>query len=751
MFNQPEGAEQDNILHNPPNKGSIYNVIHSLYSDAADRSWEVFHYFVHVHMWDGFVYLFLLVWDSEPNDSHLDNEFTLIEGHLSNLHNSEASSKDKSVATDEIIKQFKEYRNTKNEDLRNEVMSKVYYHLFNQSIYGERLTNLIALLKSMSYLQKQALRHIFISRIYGYSKFAEYLSREWKNKPIGEARENEQLLTKENQTHIIETGLKQILNLGNQNDVAAKFRQEILDRLESSQNEKTYADALKVEKNTNKLEETINNSFNKNSEIVKPVSDSTEFSKTEKPAYKKIEILDNIEIKKKKESPEFVNYENLTKKKEVENETINKDDKENNIETNKDDKGDDNIDKIETNKDNKDNIENNKVDKDGNNIETNKYNKEDNIEVNASENPSKEKIRIDQKNSRHRDSSYKRSSINVERLQQEIEVLRQEVAKHQAASINVEKLQQEIETLRQEAAKHQAALGGIINVGWRDDDSNNSMQLTKDIEKLQKDLADFTRVKRGGIKINNDAVRTLLQNLKCKTLVEHKTNVKLVLSAALQQKLIKITLNTADDYFKRVLNGHPDKVDLIADEKLEAAIFSKTNQLIELTERFTKVNTGTDAHTLLLPIKIRQHIYAALGQRSFTENHPFIKNLLETNLNGMNKYRTIDDEEKNKKITSEAAIIIRQILHLFYFRLQTQEPKPSIKFYESGDEFDHSVMESVGQIKNDDDDGNEDLEVEICSFPAIALLDNLDEEERRVFTKAQVIVRQKKSVKSKTT
>ncbi|PKC15669.1 hypothetical protein RhiirA5_394867 [Rhizophagus irregularis] len=731
MLDQPgEGylGEQNNFLYNPSNNNLIYNAV-------VDKSWEIFLYIGRIHMWDGFVYLFLLVWNSEPDNSLLDSELSLIEGHLLNLHTFGATSKDKGVATDEIIKQYKECRNTNNEALRNEVMGKVYHHLSHQSIYGQPLMNIILLLNSMNYLQKQVLRHVFISRIYGYSKFAEYLSKVWMNKPTDVTKENDQLLTKENQTQIIETGLRQFLNLSNQN-------------------EKSYAESVRIENNIiNKQEETTRKSLideisDKNSEIVKPAPDSTEFVKTkEEPVGKKMEIMDNVEIKKKEE-PEFVNDENLTKKKEVENEAINKDDKENNFETNKGDKDDN----IKTNKDDKDdnnddNIET-KDDKEVN-IEINKDDKEDNIESNKDdenkeENTSKEKIRIDKKSnksSQNRNSSYKLDSIKVEKLQQEIEAL-QENKKSE-----VDKLQQEIDALRQEAAKHQAALGVIMNVGWRDDDSNNSMQLTKDIEKLQKDLADFTRVKRGGIKINNDAVRTLFQDFKCKTLVENKTNAKLVLSAALQRKLINHTLNHMDDYFNRTTNDLPNKVDLITDDKLEAAIFSKTNQLIELTERFTKVNTGTDAHTKMLPIKIRQHIYAALGERGFVDsNHPLIKKLVDENLNGMNKHRTIDDEEKNKKINSEAAIIVRQILHYFYFRLQTQEPNPSIKFYESGEEFDHSVMESVGQIKNDEEEDNEELEVEICSFPAIALLENLDEEKRRVFTKAQVIVRPKKSV-----
>jgi hypothetical protein len=693
MFNQPEGhlGEQKNSYN--PHNALFYNeeFFHSLYSDAVDKAWEVFRYFVHVHMWDGFVYLFLLVWYCEPDDSLFDNELMLIEGHLSNLHNSGASSKDKSVATDEIIKQFKEFRNTKNETLRNEVMDKVFYQLSFQSIYEQHLTHLIPLLNSMSFLQKQALRHIFISRIYGYSKFAEYLLREWNNKPTDEMKENDQILIKENPTQIIETGLKQMLNLGNQNEntYATNFKKDIIDKLESSQNEKTYADAVKFKKNiSDKLEETINNSLinkvsNKNSEFVNPIPNSSKFVKMEEgPVSRKMEITENIEFKNKGQQSEFVDDENSIEKKDVKNEIVNKDYEE----------------EIFT------------------------------ISANVtSEIISKENVMNDRRSkesSQHDDNSQPKDLQN---------------------SINVEKLQQEIKMLRQEAAKHQAALGGIMNVGWRDNDSNNSMQLTKDIEKLQKDLSNFTRVKRGGIVINYDAVRALLQNHKCKAQVENKTNAKLILSAALQQKIIRYTLKHTDDYFKQTLNELPDKVDFIPDDKLEAAIFCKTNQLIELTERFTEVNTGTDVHTQLLPIKIRQHIYAALGQRSFIDsNHPLIKYLVDMILSGMNEYRTIDDEEKNKKINTEADTIIRQILHLFYFRLHTQEPKPSIKFYESGDEFDPGVMEIVGQIKKDDDE-EEELEVEICSFPAVALLKYSDEE-RRVFTKAQVIVRPKKSV-----
>ncbi|RIA83503.1 hypothetical protein C1645_743007 [Glomus cerebriforme] len=687
MLTQPGGEQVQNI--EPSDNTSLSNpdqYLHSLFSSEENKSWEVFRFFVHVHMWDGFVYLFLLVWNSEPDNLHLDYELNLIGGHLLNLHKNEGFNKDKNSRIDEIIKQFKTSRATMNEVLRTEVMNKVHQGLSFQSIYPAQLSNLIHLLNSMNSLQKQALRHVFISRIYGYSKFAEYLSKEWENRLANETNENSQLLQKEQNRKMAETNIKQILSISDLNN----------------QSEKSYADVVKLENNIiDKTKEIIsksstNEDSNKNLEIIKPVPDSTHFEPE-----KKLEIIDINKIKKEeKKSLEFVDNEKLSEEKGVESGTIDK---------------------------------------------------EDNIETNASvisENTSKGKFKNDRKlrpGSRYRREENTENNNRSRRKSTKQDPREHEIRENQRESPKVEKLQQEISLLRQEAASHQAALGEIMNIGWRDNDSNNSMQLTKDIEKLQKDLENFTRVKRKGIDINFETANNLLRNCKCKTLIENKMNGKIVLSAALQQDLINYTLSHTNDYFKG-LNDLPNKTEFISDDKLEAAIFSRTNELIELTKRFAEVNTGTDAHTKLLPIKIRQHIYAALGQRSFNSNnplHPLIDHLVNVILSRMNKYRTVDDE-RNKKINSEVAPIIRQILHLFYFRLQTQEPNPTIKFYQSGDEFDPGVMEPIGQIEKSDEEF-EELEVEICSFPVVALLENLDEEERKVFTKAQVIVRPKKS------
>src|SRR5205823_6220545 len=143
MSNQPGGhlEEQNNLMYNPP----FYitdEYIHSLYLNVVDSSWEVFRYFKPVHMWDGFVYLFLLVWDSEPSDILLDGELTLIEGHLLKLKNIvPIEEKEKNSTVDEIFNQFKQYRITKDEILRNELMSKIYQQLSLQNIFNPHLSN----------------------------------------------------------------------------------------------------------------------------------------------------------------------------------------------------------------------------------------------------------------------------------------------------------------------------------------------------------------------------------------------------------------------------------------------------------------------------------------------------------------------------------------------------------------------------------------------------------------------------------
>uniref|UniRef100_U9TEG2 Uncharacterized protein n=1 Tax=Rhizophagus irregularis (strain DAOM 181602 / DAOM 197198 / MUCL 43194) TaxID=747089 RepID=U9TEG2_RHIID len=71
-------------------------------------------------------------------------------------------------------------------------------------------------------------------------------------------------------------------------------------------------------------------------------------------------------------------------------------------------------------------------------------------------------------------------------------------------------LRKEAKSANDEASGYQAALGSATNVRWSDDTFNNPIQLTKDIEKFQYLLADFTKVKGKSIKIDENAAKNLL-------------------------------------------------------------------------------------------------------------------------------------------------------------------------------------------------------------------------------------------------
>ncbi|GBC08158.1 hypothetical protein RclHR1_07930015 [Rhizophagus clarus] len=614
-----------------------------------DKSWECFRNFACVHMWDGFVYLFIVVCDSENNLDHLMDNFSELRNRILYLHRHGGASDDKYDKTNDIIDRYIRSRFKKDEDMRNKVMLSVYKQLESHNIYDPYLRNMIQSFDKMSRFQRKTLREMFLSRIYGYSKFSEYLFNKWNN-------------TKNNKDEVLRSEDK-------------KVKQNVDQNINKHNTKNKKEDSHQEDKGFNSEEQKVDqrNDQNKNEHHTKNMNDEDPHQEDIKGDVEEQNVAD--ESKSEHEENNTQN-QSMEEKKHDYKETTSR------SSTNK--KGSKSKDKTSM-----------------------KSTKADNtIEKKPKENQKK--------------------ALKVGKLQQEIVTL-----------------QQEIITLRQEAANHQAALGGIMNVGWRDDDSNNSMQLTKDIEKLQKDLADFTRVKRGGINIKFNAASRLFESYGCKIYPE-KT-MKLVLSAVLQQHLIKIILKVADSYFTEAFNDNVEKdqendsTSFTIDDKLEATILSKIKELIKLTTRFEEIRTGTDKHSRILPTKLRQQIYAALGHRGFsTSDHPFITQLTKDLIDEMNKYRIIESEEKNIKLEKEIITIITQVLRIFYFRLHTQEPIPSFEFYKSGDCFDPNVMESTSQIEQSDE---EELEVEICSFPVIALIKNSDDESSRVFTKAQVIVR----------
>ncbi|CAB4494379.1 hypothetical protein RhiirA1_493278 [Rhizophagus irregularis] len=292
----------------------------------------------------------------------------------------------------------------------------------------------------------------------------------------------------------------------------------------------------------------------------------------------------------------------------------------------------------------------------------------------------------------------------------------------------IEILESEIMSLKEQKNFNNVRLGEITDVEWRDDDENNSTQLVKDIEKLNRALNKITEVKRNVKEIKKEAVAELFSSLGCNTTVKDK-QMKLVLVAALQQKLIKFILDYAKYYFEHV---NISQVQNISVDNLEVAILFKTEDLIKLTTLFEDTHSVTSENSRTLPTTLRKQCYAALGNRGFPANHPFINQLAKDLISEMNKYRILDSDEKNKKFEKEIVKIIIQVLRIFHFRFKTQEPIPVVKFYKGGEDIDPFFMEGMWEGHH------EDYEVEICSFPAIFV--NSDS---RVYTRAQVIARLK--------
>ncbi|GET54543.1 kinase-like domain-containing protein [Rhizophagus irregularis DAOM 181602=DAOM 197198] len=162
--------------------------------------------------------------------------------------------------------------------------------------------------------------------------------------------------------------------------------------------------------------------------------------------------------------------------------------------------------------------------------------------------------------------------------------------------------------------------------------------------------------------------------------------------------------------------------------------------------KFGKTREGNDSITPTVPVKIRQQIYSSLGNRGFsnimieqeTYEHSFIGKF-KTKLNDeMEQYREILDTTKKKEVEEKAANIILNVIRIFFFRIQTQEPIGQIHWFQNKDKIDPSLM--VGMW--DDDDKFDDFEVDICKFPLVRTESN-DKLNRRIYTYA-IIHPQKK-------
>ncbi|CAG8544704.1 19684_t:CDS:2, partial [Racocetra fulgida] len=306
--------------------------------------------------------------------------------------------------------------------------------------------------------------------------------------------------------------------------------------------------------------------------------------------------------------------------------------------------------------------------------------------------------------------SYEISDLRetIKAKDKEIEAKNKEI---EAKNHEISGLRKDIEDLKDEASRHQSALGRATNFRLSDDDCNNSVQLREDITSLQQTLKDFCIVKPN-ININKKEAMNLLQRYGCTESIDGE-HFKSLLKAALQRFVLETILDSTSKYFeKRLPETNNENTEENTEERsLETRIVFETKNLLDKMKHFAKFREGDDDVTRALPIKLRQQIYAVLGNRGFskviskdTVEHPFINETQEQLIKKINSIRTINDPNKITKLNSMAANIVRDVIRIFFFRLKVQEPEAdSPHWFEYNDPVDPELMQ--GTFEHDCQDG----------------------------------------------
>jgi len=90
--------------------------------------------------------------------------------------------------------------------------------------------------------------------------------------------------------------------------------------------------------------------------------------------------------------------------------------------------------------------------------------------------------------------------------------------------------------------------------------------------------------------------------------------------------------------------------------------------------------------------------------------------------------------EKKKQVEAMAPKLIQDFYKLFWFRINVQEPKTELGFFESG-KFDPNTMKGTWN----DDDEIDQLRIDICYFPLVG--QNLNSSDVKIYTPAKVFPR----------
>ncbi|GBB98352.1 hypothetical protein RclHR1_03200002 [Rhizophagus clarus] len=321
-----------------------------------------------------------------------------------------------------------------------------------------------------------------------------------------------------------------------------------------------------------------------------------------------------------------------------------------------------------------------------------------------------------------RNEYFKNENANLKMKLKEYEKITESLkAETESLKAETESLKAEIQSLKQknddleaEASRYQSALGIATNFDYSDD-QNLNVKLNEDILSLHDTLEIYVTNLKPKIDVNVDNAKQLLRKFNCQT---DKEPEKPLIKAALQRHVLEEILDKAESYFKCSNNEY----------FLESDIVESATNLTGLMERLYHNRLGDDEITRLIPIRLRQQIYIALGTRGFNDikesiskynQHKFI-NVISKKLNEMmDKFREIRDIEKKKYVNGLAKGLVRDVVRIFYFRLPTQEPVAKYHWFNNNEKINRITMKSSW-----DEDEIDDLVVAVCSFPMIYKPDN---------------------------
>ncbi|PKY56744.1 hypothetical protein RhiirA4_508073 [Rhizophagus irregularis] len=261
----------------------------------------------------------------------------------------------------------------------------------------------------------------------------------------------------------------------------------------------------------------------------------------------------------------------------------------------------------------------------------------------------------------------------------------------------------------------------------------DSVTLKDDIINLQNSLEEYITKCKGSIitEIDIREVQNLLEKYGSQTIVT--IDQKPIIKAVLKRHVIEKIFEYASGYF-----NNPNARDI------EVIMYRRCKDIVKLAKDFAEQRDGVDETTEALPIKVRQQICAALGNRGFNnvinknnQNflHDFIKRSQFFLNNEINIYRKLNPEKK-KEIEDMAGDIIRKTVTLFWFRLNVQEPAADRYWFKNGDKINTNTME--GKWNDDDIDDIDDIVVDFCYFPLIA-----NSSTRQIYTPAKIMHKSK--------